>query len=152
MNRRFFLQAASMGIPALSKAASFPIRLGVVVWVANGENPDVVVGRVKRLGFPTCQIGFHSLTANDAGPLKAALARHNVEATALLELGPGRMVWDFYEGPLTIGLVPRSTRRARIDAMKLAAGVAAQAGIPAVHTHCGFIPENPNDPVYREAV
>jgi len=85
-------------------------------------------------------------------PLKAALKRYNIEATAMLELGSGRMVWDFYEGPLTIGLVPRETRRARIDAMKMAADVAALCDIPAVHTHCGFIPPNPNDPVYGEVV
>lgn len=152
LDRRSFLQAASVSIPALSKAAALPIRLGVVVWVRKGESSDDVVGRVKHLGFPTCQIGFQALSASDAVPLKAALARHGVDATALLELGPGRMVWDFYEGPLTIGLVPRATRKARTDAMKLAADVAEQAGIPAVHTHCGFIPENPNDPGYREAV
>ena len=25
-------------------------------------------------------------------------------------------------------------------------------GIPAVQTHCGFIPENPNDPLYKETI
>lgn len=154
VDRRSFLATAGLGAAALSNAAPAapPIRLGVVTWVGKGQTPDAVVGRVKKLGFPTCQIGFSDLTRGAAAPLKAALARHGVEATAMLELGPGRMVWDFYEGPLTIGLVPRSTRRARIAAMKVAADVAADAGIPAVHTHCGFIPENPNDPVFAEAV
>lgn len=152
-NRRGFLHAATAGAAALAHgAAPAPIRLGIVVWVRKGETPDAVVGRVKELGFPTCQIGFADLTPRDAAPLKTALRAHGVEATALLELGPGRMVWDFYEGPLTIGLIPRPTRRARIDAMKLAADVATEAGIAAIHTHCGFIPENPNDPVYAEAV
>jgi len=153
LDRRAFVQAAAAGLVARASAATpAPIRLGVVVWVRKGETPDAVVGRVKELGFPTCQIGFNDLKPGDAVPLKAALAKHRIEATAMLELGPGRMVWDFYQGPLTIGLVPRATRQARIDAMKLAADVAAEAGIPAVHTHCGFIPENPNDPVYAEAV
>ena len=61
-------------------------------------------------------------------------------------------MWDFYQGPLTIGLVPRSTRAARIAQIKKASDFAKQCGIPAVQTHCGFIPENPNDPVYNETV
>lgn len=153
LDRRVFFESMLVGAAGLMKAAAPPpIRLGVVVWVENGQTPDAAVARVKKLGFPTCQIGFRELKPGDAAPLKAALAKHGIEATALLELGPGRMVWDFYDGPKTIGLVPRVTRRARIDAMKLAADVAQQANIPAIHTHCGFIPENPNDPVYTEAV
>ncbi|WP_321476021.1 sugar phosphate isomerase/epimerase family protein [uncultured Paludibaculum sp.] len=153
INRRALLQAAAVGAALPARAAvQSPIRLGIVVWVRKGETADAVVGRVKKLGFPTCQIGFEDLKPRDAVPLKAALQAHGVEATALLELGPGRMVWDFRDGPLTIGLVPRATRRARIDVMKLAADVASGAGIPAIHTHCGFIPENLNDPVYAETV
>jgi sugar phosphate isomerase/epimerase len=66
--------------------------------------------------------------------------------------GPGREVWDFYQGPLTIGLVPRETRAVRIAHIKKASDFAKQCGIPAVQTHCGFIPENPNDETYRETV
>ena len=36
--------------------------------------------------------------------------------------------------------------------MKAVSDFAAQAKIPAVQGHCGFIPENPNDPLYQEAV
>ena len=36
--------------------------------------------------------------------------------------------------------------------MKEVSEFAKKAGIPAVQSHCGFIPENPNDPVYTEAV
>lgn len=154
LDRRNFLQTAALGAAALSRAAAAPppIRLGIVVWVGPSETPDSVVARVKKLGFPTCQIGLNALKRSDAKPLKEALSRHGVEATAILELGPGPMVWDFYQGPLTIGVVPKATRRARIDAMKLAADVAADAGIPAIHTHCGFVPENPNDPLFAEVV
>lgn len=62
------------------------------------------------------------------------------------------MVWDFYEGPLTIGLVPRSTRRMRIANLQKASDFAKQCGIPALHSHCGFIPENPNVALYKETV
>ncbi len=39
-----------------------------------------------------------------------------------------------------------------MQALKLAADVAQEAGIPAVHTHCGFLPSNPNESDYKEAV
>ena len=87
-----------------------------------------------------------------AGPLKEALSKYRIEATAVMTLGPGRMVWDFYQGPETIGIVPPATRAARIAALKRASDLAKNCGIKAVHTHCGFIPENPNDPLYRQTV
>jgi sugar phosphate isomerase/epimerase len=36
--------------------------------------------------------------------------------------------------------------------IKKASDFAKQCGIPAVQSHCGFIPENPNDPFYHETV
>jgi L-ribulose-5-phosphate 3-epimerase len=36
--------------------------------------------------------------------------------------------------------------------MKEVSDFAKKAGITAVQSHCGFIPENPNDPVYTETV
>jgi sugar phosphate isomerase/epimerase len=66
--------------------------------------------------------------------------------------GPGREIYDFYQGPLTIGLVPRDLRAQRIAHMKEVSDFAQNARIPAVQGHCGFIPENPNDPVYQETV
>ncbi len=47
---------------------------------------------------------------------------------------------------------PTATRAGRIQALKTAADVAAECNIAAIHTHCGFIPENPNDPTYKEVV
>ena len=61
-------------------------------------------------------------------------------------------MWDFYDGPLTIGLVPRETRELRIAHIKKASDFAKQCGIDAVQTHCGFIPENANDPIYKETI
>ena len=49
-------------------------------------------------------------------------------------------------------MVPRETRAARIAHIKKASEFAKQCGIQAVQTHCGFIPENPNDPVYKETI
>ena len=138
---------------ASPQASNFPIPLGVVVRVRKGQTPRETVARVHELGFPTCQIGFSgSVSPETVLQLKDALAEYRIEATAMLAAIPGPGVYNFYEGPLTIGLIPASTRRSRIDALKSTADMASECGIPAVHTHCGFVPENPNDPAYQQAV
>jgi len=39
-----------------------------------------------------------------------------------------------------------------MDGLKRASDLGKTCGIRAVHTHCGFIPETPNDPLYSETV
>ena len=60
--------------------------------------------------------------------------------------------WNFLRGPSTIGLVPPSTRAARIDALRQVSDFARLLGIDQVQTHCGFIPEDPADPLYEQTV
>ena len=126
------------------------MRLGIIA--SGGQDADGAIAKVRELGFPTCQVRAENHGDELAMRLKSALERYQIEATALVVLGPGPMVWDFYQGPLTIGLVPRETRRKRIDSLKRGSDFARKCGIPALHTHCGFIPENPNDPLYAETV
>jgi L-ribulose-5-phosphate 3-epimerase len=127
-----------------------PLRLGLILGI--GEDPDAAMAKVHKLGLPTCQVFVDEINTELVGRLRQALDKYQIEATALVVGGPGKEVWDFYQGPLTIGLVPRDTRAARIAHIKKASDFARQCGIAAVQTHCGFIPENPNDPVYKEAV
>ena len=127
-----------------------PLRLGLIIGI--GKNPDVAMAKVRDLGLPTCQVFVDEFESEQITRLRQALDKHGIEATSLVVGGPGQEVWDFYQGPLTIGLVPRETRAARIAHIKKASDFAKQCGIPAVQTHCGFIPENPNDPVYKETV
>jgi L-ribulose-5-phosphate 3-epimerase len=127
-----------------------PLRLGLIIGV--GKDPYASMAKVHDLGLPTCQAFVDDFEPGLAERLRQALDKHGIEVTSLVVGGPGKEVWDFYQGPLTIGLVPRETRAARIAHIKKASDFAKQCGIPAVQTHCGFIPENPNDPVYRETV
>lgn len=152
--RRLFLKAALAAVTApLPSAPAFATpRLGVVVDVSGKDSPDKAIAKVKAFGLQSCQVGVGMAPAALAGPLKTALAKYQVQATAVMTLGPGKMIWDFYHGPLTIGLVPEQTRAARMDALKRASDLAQMCGIKAVHTHCGFIPENPNEPLYAASV
>src|SRR6059058_1450574 len=127
-----------------------PLRLGLIIGI--GKDPDAAMAKVRNLGLPTSQVFVDEFETVLAGMLRQALEKHQIEATSLVVGGPGKEVWDFYQGPLTIGLVPRETRAARIAHIKKASDFAKQCDIAAVQTHCGFIPENPNDPVYKETI
>jgi len=126
------------------------MRLGVILSIS--PDPEAAIRRVHDLGFPTCQVSVRETDDATAAKLRGALDKYHVEATSAVSTGPGPEVYDFYQGPLTIGLVPRQYRQARIARMKEVSDFAGKAGIPAVQGHCGFIPENPNDPLYTEAV
>lgn len=146
------MTAAAM--PALRAAPASQakgMRLGVIT--AIGKDPDPGIKRVKDLGFPTCQLYAGSSAGPELAKLtRAAIERYGIEITSLIATGPAPEVYDFYRGPQTIGVVPREYRTARIAVIKRASDFAKACGISAVQTHCGFIPENPNDPVYKEAV
>lgn len=158
-NRRTFFQFSGCllaqgvaGIRSSSAQTSKKMRLGVITSVGKANPADAAIAYVRDLGFPTCQIGADEFTPQLAADLKKALGKYQVEATALIAAGPGRMDWNFYQGPLNNGLVPPETRKVRVEHLKKGSEFAQQAGIPALFTHCGFIPENPNDPVYKDVV
>lgn len=127
-----------------------PLRLGLIIGI--GSDPDAAIAKVKALGLPTCQAYVEEFAEGLEAKLAKALEKYQIEATSVVVGGPGKEVWDFYGGPLTVGLVPRETRAARVAQIKKASELAKRVGVPAVQTHAGFIPENPNDPVYAETV
>jgi len=144
--------ALTQSAPAMvSNQGKKPLRLGLIIGVE--PDADGAMTKLQNLGMPTCQVYMEkSFDPGFAAKLRQSLDHANIEATSLVVGGPGKESWDFYDGPLTIGLVPRETRAARVAHLKAAADFAVRCDIPAVQTHCGFIPENPNDPLYRETV
>src|SRR2546421_11586093 len=134
--------------PPLLTQSKKPLRLGLIIGI--GNEPEAAIAKVHDLGLPTCQVYVEGFAPGLRTRLLQALDGLQIEATSVVVGGPGREVWDFYEGPLTIGVVPRETRAARIARMKQGSDFAKACGIPAVQSHAGFIPENPNEPVYQE--
>jgi L-ribulose-5-phosphate 3-epimerase len=136
------------------KSSSPIMPLGLLINPAEG--PEETIKRVHDLGIPTCFLSLDAYIGKFTPALgtkfKGLLAKYSVTCTTVEVVGPPPLDWDFMEGPSTIGLVPRATRAARIDALKRASDFGKLLGVHQVQTHCGFIPENPADPLYKEAV
>ena len=124
-------------------------KLGLIVSLRS--DPREEIEKVKNLGFQTCQVSCWDMslyTREVAEKLKQAVEENEVEITTLWTGFSGRAVWNFTEGPLTIGLVPPDKREKRLKELKKASEFAGWIGVESLTTHVGFIPENPNDPVY----
>lgn len=157
LDRRRFMQlagtvVAGTTLPSLAQPKTAIPQLGLVVKVEKGGSPEATIKHVHDLGFSMCQIFFEELSMDKVNPLLAALKKYNVQVSAVSEHNPGPRIFDFDHGPSTIGIIPSAYRRQRIDALKLAANFARACNISAIHTHLGFIPEEPDDPRYSEAI
>jgi sugar phosphate isomerase/epimerase len=165
MDRRVFLGAAAAAflaegmIPAAAltgadQAPLKPMDLGLIVSPFGA--PEATFKRVHDLGFSNCFLSMdgyiNGFTPELAPQFRDLLAKYSLVATTVEVVGPPPLEWNFMRGPSTIGLVPPATRTARIDALRQASDFAKELGIPQVQTHCGFIPEDPADPLYPGAV
>jgi L-ribulose-5-phosphate 3-epimerase len=127
-------------------------RIGIIIGL--GQTSDLFEPArsfgVKRVELNCWNADLYSPELADA--VKQQATRSGIQITALWAGYPGPSVWDFVDGPTTLGLVPAEYRRARISALKKGADFAHQLGLPAIITHLGFIPENASDPAFREVV
>lgn len=112
--------------------------------------------RVAGFGVKVCQLVSWKpalWTATMAQTIRERSRESGVRMTSLWAGWPGEgNKWNFIDGPATLGLVPAKTRAERVACLKQAADFAAQLGVPAIITHLGFIPENPNDPEFAGVV
>lgn len=129
------------------------LRLGVLISLDDRIEENLT--RVKDFGLDTCQLNtweVYKVTPEMIEKIKDALKKTGVEITSLWTGYSGNVVWNFTEGPTTIGLVPPETRDARVKELKAGAVIAAKIGIKSITTHAGFIPENPGDPLYAGTI
>jgi L-ribulose-5-phosphate 3-epimerase len=164
LSRRNFLRAATISGTAMTLLPDFgeaapskslvgnPLQDMPVGIISNANNPEVELAYVKKLGFKVCQLGIDVFSTPLAGRVKQALRQNGLQSASLICGGPGPEVYDFYQGPATIGLVPHKYRQERIARFKQGINFCQEAEIPAVQGHFGFIPENPGDPLYSEFI
>jgi len=131
-----------------------PMELGLLI-VPFGA-PEEKFKVLKELGFSNCFLSLDGyiggFTPAVVAQFRELTAKYGITVTTVEVVRPEPLVWNFLQGPSTIGLVPPKTRAARIDALKQVSDFAHQLGINQVQTHCGFIPEDPADALYPGAV
>ena len=124
------------------------LKLGTIVSMERGVEEAIV--KVRQFGLSTCQVSCWSpemLTEDNAKQLKRTAQDNSVEITTMWT-GLPVAVWNFIDGPRTIGLVPPETRNERVQILKKGSDFARILGVGSITTHVGFIPENPGDPIY----
>jgi L-ribulose-5-phosphate 3-epimerase len=165
MDRRTFLATASAAViangvhlnAALAAAAPTAVKpMDVGLLISPFGDPEGTFRRVRDIGFSNCFLSLdgyiNGFTADVAAQFGDLLAKYSLVATTVEVVHPLPLEWNFLHGPSTIGLVPPKYREARIDALRQVSDFAKILGIPQVQTHCGFIPEDPADPLYPGTV
>ncbi len=112
------------------------------------EGFEEKIKEVREQGFDNCQLISWNTTLwsdENAAILKGLFEEHRVEISAFWCGWTGPKVWNFTEGPTTLGLVPEEYREDRIKDLCNGADFAKKLGVKNVVTHMGFIPEDPND-------
>jgi len=130
-------------------------RLEIGVLVRLKESPAEEIRKVADLGLRSCQVctwqpELYTEAVGDA--LLAAAQEFGVTVTTLWAGYSGPRVWNFIDGPKTIGLVPPEYRARRVAELQQAARFAARLSLPSITTHVGFIPEDPNHPDFAGTV
>ncbi len=158
MDRPTFLTSATASaiatslhsFPSLAEPEKTKLKpMAVGLLVSPHGAPEATIKRVHDMGFSNCFLSLDGyigkFTADAAKEIGDLLSKYDVVATTVEVVGPAPLVWDFQQGPATIGVVPPKYRAARIDALKQVSDFAKRLGIGQVQTHCGFIPEDPAD-------
>jgi sugar phosphate isomerase/epimerase len=129
------------------------MRLGVIV----NLRPDVEESfkQLTEIGLSGCQLccwDSSLFTEDNAKKVKEITEKLGVKISTFWCGWPGPRVWDFYEGNITLGLVPPEYRYPRSEALKQGSDFARLLGVDQIATHAGFIPENPYDRDYHGVI
>lgn len=130
----------------------YNLPIGVIVPLR--EVLENGISELVEMGLTTCQINCWDAslyTLENAKKVKEIFSG-KMKIACLWAGWPGPAIWNFWDGPLTSGLVPKDYRFARMEALKKGADFAALIGVKELTTHVGFIPENPATAEYVELV
>ena len=108
---------------------------------------------LKDNDFSVCQfISWNPVhwTDENAEIIKDYAKKYDITITAFWCGWTGPCYWNFYEGQISLGLVPEAYRSERIKELCSGADFAKKLGVTDVVTHMGYIPENPYDPNFAQ--
>ena len=127
------------------------MEIGVLVNFRLGEDMEEKFANLHKNGFHSCQLAcwVPSLwTDENAAMIRSLTEKYGITVSAFWCGWEGPKVWDFVDGPVTLGLVPVEYRAMRVKNLCDGADFAKKLGVTDVATHMGFIPEDPNDPLF----
>jgi sugar phosphate isomerase/epimerase len=130
-----------------------PWSIGVFMSVDAGLGVHFDVA--QELKVPTAQL--HTPHANSRTPAQAESFRKKCDAagialTCMFGGFEGESYADIATTARTVGLVPESTRAARLVEMKEIANFGKLLGITAIGMHIGFVPSDRNSASYKNLV
>lgn len=107
----------------------------------------------QSAGLDTLQLRLGDAAARTKEEILALRAPLKAFPAATAAAGwPGPVLWDFKNGPRTLGIGPKETREARMHSLMVGAQWTAELEIPLMQTHLGFVPEDPSCEEYAEHV
>ena len=125
------------------------LNIGTCIIMSTMEGLAEKFATLRKHNFNTCQLVAWNpdiWTDENAELVKKMLEENEITVSAFWCGWKGPRVWNFYDGQLTLGLVPVEYRQMRIENLCAGADFAHKLGITDVVTHMGYIPENPYDP------
>ena len=131
------------------------MNVGVIIRRVEEDIAEKIAFASKSLGMKTCQLNCWDkkyFTDEMAEKILKACRENDMQISSFWCGWSGPAVWNFYEGPTTLGIVPEQYRKERVEELKLGSDFAKKLGVKNLVTHVGFIPENPNDPVFGGVV
>ncbi len=124
------------------------MKLGLIVGVS--DDPKESFERVLEVGIPTCQLSCTAermIDRMDPEKIRRAADEVGIEITSFFLLFEGQ-VFNLKDGPATMGLVAVPYREKRLKLAKEFSDMVRDMGVNSITSHVGFIPDDPNDPVY----
>ena len=128
------------------------MKIGVCVNFSSMEIIAEKFADLKSHNFHSCQLVSWNpelWTNENAERINGMTKEYDIEISAFWCGWTGPAAWNFYDGQITLGLVPPEYRQMRIAQLCAGADFAKKLGVTDVVTHMGFIPENPNDPNFN---
>lgn len=130
------------------------MELGVLVLMEQTDMEESI-RKVAEYGFGYCQLccwNMELYTEETAQSVLDACEKYRVKISTFWAGWSGPKVWNPYEGPDTLGIVPLPYREQRMKELKQGSDFAKRLGVDKVATHVGFIPETPAAESYRQLV
>lgn len=151
---RKFLCGAMLALMMMTSGvkAQEGITIGVIQY--DMSDIDKSFKDLHEQGFGSCELNYNTkaFTPEFAVKVKEASKRHNIKVTTVVGVPGSKSTWNFRKGPATIGLVPEDEREEKLKMYRNMIDFCAMAEVPAMHSHFGFIPEDPSSEQYKSFV